>query len=181
MILQTKRVIESDSSEWVKGVARERVRLANDQQVKDRSFCASTVARLVLGGSRATYRLRLPITPSLLFEGPPIEFLQKNTERPASQSSSLPSPQHSVESGSTVCSDSIGSSHNLSLLLVDYYGETKLYFRDWTLLLWLVWAVPEPGSLDPFWPKWMNEEGGGQIRRPHTPLFSRLKPDPLHG
>lgn len=30
-------------------MARERVRLANDQQVKDRSFCASTVARLVLG------------------------------------------------------------------------------------------------------------------------------------
>lgn len=28
------------------------------------------VARLVLGGSRATYRLRLPITPSLFFEGP---------------------------------------------------------------------------------------------------------------
>ena len=48
-------------------IARERVRLANDQQVKDRSFCASTVARLVLGGSRATYRLRVPITPSLFF------------------------------------------------------------------------------------------------------------------
>lgn len=65
-------VNESDSSSWVKGVARERVRLANDPQVKDRSFNASTVARLVLGGSRATYRLRLPITPSLLFEGPPL-------------------------------------------------------------------------------------------------------------
>ena len=75
MIFQTKRVIESDSSEWVKGVARERVRLANDPQVKDRSFCASTVARLVLGGSRATYRLRLPITPSLFFEGIIIAYI----------------------------------------------------------------------------------------------------------
>ena len=35
-----------------------------------------------------------------------------------------------------------------------------LYFRDWTLLLCFFRAVPEPGSLDPFLPKWMNEEGG---------------------
>lgn len=56
-----------------------------------------------------------------------------------------------------------------------------LYFRDWTLLLCFFRAVPEPGSLDPFRPKWMNEEGGEQIRRPHTLLFSRIKPDLLHG
>ena len=134
MILQTKRVIESDSSEWVKSVARERVRLANDQQVKDRSFCASTVARLVLGGSRATYRLSVIVDHprsflkalSILFR---VGFPHKNTERPASQSCSLPSPQHSVEYGwfhraqIERCSDSIGLSHNLRLLLVYYYGE----------------------------------------------------------
>lgn len=56
-----------------------------------------------------------------------------------------------------------------------------LYLRDWTLLLCFFRAVPEPGSLDPFLPKWMNEEGGEQIRRPHTLLFSRIKPDLLHG
>ena len=164
-------MIESDSSEWVKGVARERVRLANDRQVKDRSFCASTVARLVLGGSRATYRLRLPITPSLFFEVKAFSilflvwFLHKNTERPASQSCSLPSPKHSVESGSTVCSDSIGSSHNLRLLLVYNYGETKLYFRDWTLLLWLDSTSKKLFPSQVPWihvflvgPKWMNEE-----------------------
>ena len=33
-----------------------------------------------------------------------------------------------------------------------------LYFRDWTLLLCFFRVVPEPGSLDPFLPKWMNEE-----------------------
>lgn len=146
-------------------MARERVRLANDPQVKDRSFNASTVARLVLGGSRATYRLRLPITPSLLFEGPPLplslsiypglgrvlQFLHNHTERPASQSCSPPSPQQGVESGSTVCSDSIGSSQILSLLLLLLrLGDKMLYFRDWTLLLCFFRAVPEPGSLDPF-------------------------------
>lgn len=56
-----------------------------------------------------------------------------------------------------------------------------LYFRDWTLLLCFFRAVPEPGSLDPFLPKWMNEEGGEKIRQPHTLLYSRIKPDLLHG
>lgn len=98
------------------------------------SFCASTVARLVLGGSRATYRLSVIVDHprsflkalSILFR---VWFPHKNTERPASQSSSLPSPQHSVEYGwfhraqIERCSDSIGLSHNLRLLLVYYYGE----------------------------------------------------------
>jgi len=98
------------------------------------SFCASTVARLVLGGSRATYRLSVFVDHprsflkalSILFR---VGFPHKNTERPASQSCSLPSPQHSVEYGwfhraqIERCSDSIGLSHNLRLLLVYYYGE----------------------------------------------------------
>jgi hypothetical protein len=46
-----------DPSSWVKGMARERVQLANDPQVQDWSFNTSTVVRLVLGGSRATYRV----------------------------------------------------------------------------------------------------------------------------
>lgn len=60
-ILQTHRVIESDSSKKVKGVARALARLANNQQVKDQSFCAIPVTRLILGGSWVTYKLKLPI------------------------------------------------------------------------------------------------------------------------
>ena len=52
-----RKTIALDPSSWVKGMARERVQLANDPHVQDWSFNTSTVARLVLGGSRATYRV----------------------------------------------------------------------------------------------------------------------------
>lgn len=132
MILQ--RVIESDSSEWVKGVTRERVRLANDQQVKDRSLILLRQYCCETGTWRLTSNICVIVDHprsflkalSILFR---VGFPHKNTERPASQSCSLPSPQHSVEYGwfhraqIERCSDSIGLSHNLRLLLVYYYGE----------------------------------------------------------